>query len=329
MVRRFADPDEYVDCLRWTKVDVTITAPGRFASKLTRIDLHRVMAHRFSEPLPRVAHIDRAPGRALIYFPTASGSRFFAGAAEVPHNGLIRYQYTGRSFQRTTGSARLASLSLPIEDMEALGASFGGSDFTPPRETLIITPPSAAMERLQSLHRAAGHLAEYAPDVIANPEAARGLEQALLAALADCLRAAKGREPESASRHHDGIMRRFFAMLEANAGVVLYAPEMCKALRISNRTLTTCCNDALGMSPHRYLRLRQMNLAHRALARADPRTATVTEIATAHGFWDLGRFATAHRALFAEPPSVALRRSQEIPLIAQGLANSLPSSEFT
>ena len=88
----------------------------------------------------------------------------------------------------------------------------------------------------------------------------------------------------------------------------MHAPEMCKAVGVSNRTLTTCCQEALGMSPHRYLRLRQLHLAHRALTLNESATTTVTEVATAYGFWDLGRFAVAYRAVFGERPSVTLGR---------------------
>jgi AraC-like DNA-binding protein len=58
----------------------------------------------------------------------------------------------------------------------------------------------------------------------------------------------------------------------------------------------------------RYLWLRRMHLAHRALLDADPQTATVTAIATEHGFWELGRFSVEHRRLFGETPSACLQR---------------------
>jgi len=51
------------------------------------------------------------------------------------------------------------------------------------------------------------------------------------------------------------------------------------------------------MSPTRYLWLRRMHLARRALRRADPAMTTVTEIASNCGFWELGRFSVAYRAL--------------------------------
>ena len=65
------------------------------------------------------------------------------------------------------------------------------------------------------------------------------------------------------------------------------------------------------MGPIRYLTLRRMHLVHRALLRADASSATVTSIATGHGFWELGRFSVAYRALFGELPSETLRRPMQ------------------
>jgi AraC-like DNA-binding protein len=56
------------------------------------------------------------------------------------------------------------------------------------------------------------------------------------------------------------------------------------------------------------LTLRRMHLTRRALLCADPSMSTVTRIVTDHGFWELGRFSVAYRALFGESPSETLRR---------------------
>jgi AraC-like DNA-binding protein len=86
--------------------------------------------------------------------------------------------------------------------------------------------------------------------------------------------------------------------------------EVCAAIGASGRTLRQHCQEQLGMTPHQYLWLRRMNFARRALAAADPATATVTGIALDNGFWELGRFAVQYRRLFGESPSVTLRHAQ-------------------
>ena len=70
------------------------------------------------------------------------------------------------------------------------------------------------MARLQRLHAAAGHLAEEAPELIANPDAARGPEQALIEAMIGCLGKGEVREDSVAQRQHELIMRRFRRVVE-------------------------------------------------------------------------------------------------------------------
>jgi len=307
----FTDPSEYAARIRATRANLVITQAGHFSAKLIRIDLPQLWMQRFSENLPRVSHHDNMPGRAILTFPTRTGPAILRDGDEEAFGSLQRHSEGRRSFQRTTGPAHLGSLSLPVADMEAFGATVCGYDVTPPKESLSVTPSPAAMERLQNLHAAAGHLAEHAPGVIASPEAARGLEQALLAAMADCLGTADEHSSGSGRRRHSRIMRQFYAILEGNPHGVIHVPEICARLGVSIRTLTTCSNESLGMSPHRYLKLRQLHLARRALGLGNPATTTVSEIATAHGFWELGRFAVAYRALFGEQPSATLRRAPD------------------
>ena len=76
------------------------------------------------------------------------------------------------------------------------------------------------------------------------------------------------------------------------------------------------------MGPIRYLTLRRMHLARRALLGADPSKATVTQIATDYGFWELGRFSVAYRALFGESPSDSLR----MPFVERSALVNRPSS---
>jgi AraC family ethanolamine operon transcriptional activator len=52
-----------------------------------------------------------------------------------------------------------------------------------------------------------------------------------------------------------------------------------------------------------------MQAARRMLQNADPEVTCVTDIATEHGFCELGRFAVKYRHLFGETPSATLKRA--------------------
>jgi transcriptional regulator GlxA family with amidase domain len=101
-------------------------------------------------------------------------------------------------------------------------------------------------------------------------------------------------------------MRRFRRAVEENPDQPLYIPELCKSIGVSDRTLRICCQEQLGMSPKRYLLLRRMHFARRALRESAPTATTVTEIATQYGFYQFGRFAGEYNSLFGELPSATL-----------------------
>lgn len=57
-----------------------------------------------------------------------------------------------------------------------------------------------------------------------------------------------------------------------------------------------------------YLKVQRLHGARRALKLHDPKTTSVTAIAQQWGFWNLGHFGQAYKALFGELPSQTLRR---------------------
>jgi AraC family ethanolamine operon transcriptional activator len=83
--------------------------------------------------------------------------------------------------------------------------------------------------------------------------------------------------------------------------------DVCQGLGISRRTLYRAFHDLLDVSPKAYLRLKNMSAARARLLDAVHRPTTVTQVALDHGFWELGRFAGAYRAMFGESPSETLR----------------------
>jgi AraC-like DNA-binding protein len=307
-VRTFSDPDDFAAAIRGGTAEITVIGRGEFTAKLFRIDLHRLWLQTLFEALPRVAHAVNLPGRAGISFHTSPGQEMVSSGLEMDPTDIIRYSDGQSYYQRRSGPSRVNAMSLPLEELAAISESLAATDLHPPRDAKIIAPPPAAMERLQRLHAAVQCLAEDAPEIIAHPEAARGLEQALIEAMVDCLASREPRANTLAQGQHAIVMRRFRRVVEENPEHPLYIPEICKTIGVSGRTLQACCHEHLGMGPKHYLLLRRMHLVRRALHQSVPETASVTEIATRYGFWQLGRFAVEYQSLYGEPPSATLAR---------------------
>jgi len=188
-----------------------------------------------------------------------------------------------------------------------------GRELIAPPYTHLIKPSPPVFSKLVKLDKAVRQLAEAAPEVLAGAEVVQALEQTLIRVMIQCLSEGQEIEVGNAYWRHVAVMRRLENFLEANPDRTLHLTDLCEAAAASDRTLRILCQEHLGMSPTRYLLLRRMHLARRALRMADPTTATVTEIATSCAFWELGRFAVAYRLLFGEPPSATLRHPPEDP----------------
>ena len=214
-VHSFTDPDAYAATIRQTTARLTVTRRGRFTAQIIRIDLHRLWMQRFSESLPRVLHTNSLGGRAVISFRTQPGPDLSWGGFDLQPAQFIRHVVGGGSYQHSTGATGIGAMSLPLEDMASAASVIAGCDLALPRDALLIIPRAASMAKLQRLHAAAGHLAETAPEVIAHPEAARGLEQALIEAMVDCLTA--GQPPQIVRANGIDICYEIFGDASARA----------------------------------------------------------------------------------------------------------------
>src|SRR5262249_41634117 len=160
---------------------------------------------------------------------------------ECPSDSVTQLSADQSYYLRSPAPPSYGTISLPMDEMASLATKVGESDWPPPRDCLIFNPSLSSLARLQRLHAAAGQLAEDAPEIIANPEAARGLEQALIEAVVECVAYGERREPSLAQGQHTIVMRRFHRVVEQHVGEPLYIPEICKTIGVSERTLRNCC----------------------------------------------------------------------------------------
>jgi AraC-like DNA-binding protein len=309
-IRKIADVDEFIAAVRPASLELTVTERGCFAASVTRIRLHDLWVHRGQESLARIVRGEPIPGRTSFFFLTQPGQTSVQNGAELPYGRIVLRSSRDPYWHRSQGPIHWVAMSLPRANMVGIAASAPGHNLGSIEHEQIIDVPSSALNRLQQLHVSAGYLAKNAPEIITDLEAARGLEQALIQALIGCITVSDRPSEEPPSRRRRRlVVEQFRAVLKANVGQAIYLPEVCAALGVSDRTLRACCNEYLGVSPKLYLLMRRMHLARRALRETSGRGKTVTEIATSVGFWELGRFAVAYKALFGESPSSTLRQT--------------------
>ncbi len=305
-VREFTDPDDYSSSFRDFRYELNVTVAGMFAAEHIRVDFNALRLQHYSSNLPWVAHTAIPDCRAVFALRAQPGPSLLRAGKEILPTSIERLAHGQTIYTRSSGAVSWGTISLSLDALAAIGVAISGRVLTTPVDVTTETPEPAAIERLRRLYAVAGRLAKTAPHIFGHSEAARSLEHDLVCALAACLGPVTKDEDAVAKRRHAVIMRRFHALIAASCDRPVYTADLCAAIGVSDRTLEICCREHLGMSPQKYLRLRRMQRVRRALALADPTSETVTAIATAHGFWELGRFAGVYRSFYGESPSQTL-----------------------
>ena len=305
-VREFTDPDDYSSSFRDFQYELNVTVGGGFAAEHVRVDLHELRLQHYSSNLPWVAHTAIPDGRAVFALRAEPGPSLLRAGKEdrddqhraaCPRANDL-YPFIGRgvvgddlAFPGCTGCDRRNDSRSRIRDAR-------GRDDANAR----VGNDGAAQAALRSRRAPRQDGAGYAR----SPRSRAFTRARPYPGVGRLYRTRSERGGRLAKRRHAAIMRRFQALVAASCDRPVYTTDMCAAIGVSDRTLEICCREHLGISPQKYLRLRRMQRVRRALALADPRSGTVTGIATAHGFWELGRFAGVYRSFYGESPSQTL-----------------------
>jgi len=303
----FDDPFPYQNALQGGVVEVFPVARGNFYAKMTQIDFGRLWMTSAREELSRVAHSALSAKRVFISFLTDANQlpAHYCGLEVSSKQIVVGVPGSTRHVQ-IHGPCRWSGMSITPDDLSAASSALIGRELWPGTVTHLVHPHPANMARLVRLHEAARKLVETAPEILGHPEVVNALEQELIDAMVRCLAEDTKVHVSSGWRHHSEIIKRFEEVVAVNSDRPLHVSAICTATGASERVLQNSCQEHLGMGPIRYLRLRRLHLARRALSCADPASTTVTQIATRYGFWELSRFAVFYQGLFGEPPSVTL-----------------------
>jgi AraC family ethanolamine operon transcriptional activator len=103
------------------------------------------------------------------------------------------------------------------------------------------------------------------------------------------------------------VVERAEAFLNERLGDSVSIAQLCRVAGVSERSLRNAFYDVRGMSPKRCAVRARLAEVRRALRHATVARGAVTTVATDHGFFELGRFASTYKAVFGESPSETLR----------------------
>jgi len=118
--------------------------------------------------------------------------------------------------------------------------------------------------------------------------------------------------PQAARSHTDQrrqLVMRALWVLRRHLGEPVTIAELSRAAGVSDRTLRAAFHDVIGVSPKQFEIAQRLRSARMALLAADPKTTTVTDVATEYGFYELGQFAGRYRHAFGELPSRTLQHA--------------------
>ena len=247
------------------------------------------------------------PGGISIFIPTESPMGVSGNGHRLDESSLMINQ-TGDEFCIANDSSRpWFSVYIPYETL----AGTSGDATTPfPFMHGFVQVSLPSIQRFRSVIGQFNEAVQRAATDFESAAAQRAAEQKLVPEIRDLLAVPHQVEP-TIGRHtvpRGQIIRRSMDFVDQHEGEYLSVEQLAAAAGVSERTLRDAFQQYVGVAPVRYLNRRTLHQVRRALKAADSSMATVTEIATKFGVWQLGRFARDYRNLFGELPSETLHQ---------------------
>ena len=208
-VRTCTDPIKYFTGIRNLQIVGIIQQHGKFRARSTRVDLHRLWMHRFDEDLPRIMKVTPSGMRAVVIFATQIDQPAMqVNGIEISRNQIASIALNWEWYLKSSAPCEWGTMSLTPEVLAVVSKTIAGRELAPPTFPCSKAPPATALSRLRRLHDAASHLARTAPHILAKPEVARAMEQALVEAMVFCLADSHSGEVRNVQRHRARVMRR-------------------------------------------------------------------------------------------------------------------------
>lgn len=175
-----------------------------------------------------------------------------------------------------------------------------------PTDFSLTTPAGRALRELTRWM--AGELDRPHSEIVVSDCAARSLERTLLTLFLDCVAERLPTDEVPADHLCEGRVRRMEEWIDVHYAEPIGVEDLAAVGGVSVRSVQQAFRRLRACSPMQAVVRKRLQAAHAMLCHPQP-GVTVTETATACGFFNFGRFSQQYREAFGEAPSRVLARA--------------------
>lgn len=200
-------------------------------------------------------------------------------------------------------------VAIPAEKLQRAAAELDQWQIT---ETLqgrvVLSLPPKAVQHLSTVLTSALNQLAAAPARLGYAQTQQLLEGYLIEQVLACLKPLAPphlSDPPLGTKQYRAVTQAC-DYIEAHPQDAITVSQLCTLTGVSRRTLQAGFQSQFGVSPKQYLTTHRLNGVRRDLLATNSKAASVTDIATAWGFFHVGHFASSYKAMFGELPSQTL-----------------------
>jgi len=300
--------EAFFDANRHASLRAMVLGPERGTWDLTNLTVNKLSVQFAQAGTNAVVEGSPQPGGISIFLLTQGLSAMSGNGQRFDAVSMLVAQPGDEFCIVADAWRRWCSLYIPNE---LLAGANQDSPATDGSRRGVLQLPLHRIARFRAAIQQLDERVQRAPDAFRLAAAQNAAQQKLVSEVLNVLAVPRAVGPKP-GRHvvpRNQIIRQSMEFVEQHDREYLSVEQLATAAGVSERKLRDAFQHYFSLAPVRYLNRRTLHQVRRVLKAADPTVATVTEIATQFGVWQLGRFAREYRLLFGELPSETLRQT--------------------
>jgi AraC-like DNA-binding protein len=287
-------------------IDHIQLGPGRFVGQLLHAELGESVLDYGAYNLPLLACGGMPADRVVLGFVGSAVADGNLNGQVVRSAAIVALSEGSELHYQLAPQTRWMGFQIARATLEQLGVEIGPQSASfpplePARRDQVARQVASSIETLRAIE-------ERDPEILHPQHAASALCEGLTASLAAAFPATEERAESSShtSRRRARIVRRTRDHFDAHLAEPIRVTQLCRDVGASVKSIERAFLETCGANPKEFLTLMRMARARRLLLAAREGDKTVAEIATACGFFHLGRFSKSYATLYGELPSATL-----------------------